>query len=229
VRDVLITDSLDRGIRRAVRALPLEDRPRLIIVLSSEEAQPLQAPEPFCPPGVSFLWVPALLSLGGEFLQAFLYGLIHDLPLHEALKSALRTLNAQQAGAFLVTDPQGNHDLRLLDALAELRKEGILLDATIGAPDMEGFLDRWGAQLGATVSQELRAAFAGAPQLGGRELLTNAITGARGPRGFRRGTSRSASAGRDRSDAGTRTQLGPADVPDARDHRQQSGADAHPA
>jgi hypothetical protein len=187
VRDVLVTDTLGRDIRHAVRALPVGGRPRVIMVLESTIPEAGVAPEVFCPPGASLLSVPPPFSEAGTFLRAVLYGLIHDLPLHEVLKAALRELGVQPAGwgqsrvPLLVADPQSNQDLRILDALAELRKEGVRLDIALGAPELEVFLGRSGERLVPELQQELRLAFFG-EATSDRDLLDNAISSARSVR-----------------------------------------------
>src|SRR5258706_3069008 len=61
------------------------------------------------------------------FVEALIYALIHDQPLHEMLKSALRTVPFP---AHLVADPASVEQLRMLQAMQELENDAAELEAS---------------------------------------------------------------------------------------------------
>jgi hypothetical protein len=129
--DIVIVDeaSVDRLLKLIGQSSVSNKRPRLLIFLgeSKHEAyvNSLQVPA-----GVAFLWLPLINGFDcsepgtREWIKRFFYGLIHDYPLHEALKSATRLAGSILArSGFLVASPNSNQSLRLTDAMTQLQVE----------------------------------------------------------------------------------------------------------
>jgi hypothetical protein len=76
------------------------------------------------PPGRSLLVIRS--GQPGAFLKAFVYGVIHDQPLHAALHTALREVNG--AAATLYSNPAANQALRLSDTFVSLFERAKRLD-----------------------------------------------------------------------------------------------------
>lgn len=131
IPDIVIAEHTD-GMWEAIRELSLPERPRLIVLLRPPDIGEI--------PTLEFVDGTSCLILGfqqmeefSRFMTEFLLGVIHDLPLHEAVKAALR--NRQIGGddsVLLVSDPEANHDLRLIDALTSIWSEGAALEAEFG-------------------------------------------------------------------------------------------------
>jgi hypothetical protein len=111
---------------RALR-LVLARRPPLVLLLAAREYdnEPSFAPLHVRAPGET-----ALLRLKGDdlapYVKEFFYGIIHDYPLHEAVKAAGRQRPQQQplqGQALLLANPESNNYLRLSDALTQLLDE----------------------------------------------------------------------------------------------------------
>src|SRR6266478_2792097 len=113
-QDILFVSELHSVFAyRAIRNLPPSYRPRLVVDRSPEL--------PEIPEGISVLHVPgenAPGSLGTEIL----FALIHDLPLHEMLRALQRKVKAS-AEFSLYSNPSANHELRILDAYQNLRRQ----------------------------------------------------------------------------------------------------------
>jgi hypothetical protein len=135
-RDVLVTGDTAEAVETS-RALPLAARPRMIVSL---DPSPVVRP----PAGT------ALVHIGPvpEAVQTILYGLVHDLPLHEALKAALRMHPSSPLSARLFADPWTNQSLRIRDALIALQAEAEGLETSLPQVGLAPFLDRAYAQAG---------------------------------------------------------------------------------
>jgi hypothetical protein len=77
------------------------------------------------PAGAAFLWIPDLQDQGmapnaSAFLTDFLYGIIHDYPLHQAFKLASPSNFLPSLLPLLIADPLSNDSLRLSSALPQL-------------------------------------------------------------------------------------------------------------
>jgi hypothetical protein len=127
--DIAVCDGpAGRAVLDLVRGLERERRPRLVIWL----LDPLETlPRIVSPPdGTALLVLPAQVDAPG-FVRDFLYGLIHDYPLHEAFKAALRGSGLTYAAPgfsaagppWLVADPLTNQGLRMADAYESLTQE----------------------------------------------------------------------------------------------------------
>jgi hypothetical protein len=115
----------------AIERLSLNDRPRLIVLLQPPYLDEIPTSE--VAEGTSWLVLgPQKREEFGKFMTEFLFELIHDLPLHEAVKAALRRSQIGGDSVALVSDPEANHDLRLLDALTSIWSEGAALEAEFG-------------------------------------------------------------------------------------------------
>jgi hypothetical protein len=167
--DVVVADEeAIEAVLNAAARLALEERPRLILVLgTSFFTGPPGSLDPSrayilgisLPAGTSLLHVPlAPPDLVAEFVRQIIYGLIHDCPLHEALKITQRIIardfsEFDMARPLLRADPASNAGLRMAGALAELHAEAAALLQTSAPGDLAAFLDRMGADAG----PELRA------------------------------------------------------------------------
>ncbi len=142
---VLVNEEGIEQVLRATRRLshPEQSRPRLILYLD-RPANRLYFSSLDLPAGVSLLWLP--LGPAGDsagLVRELMLGLIHDYPLHEALKSLTRQFAFIGAESpILLADPLSNHDLRLADALDQLRKEVFSIAGLIAAEDIDRFLSR---------------------------------------------------------------------------------------
>ena len=116
---VVVRDSELRSVLRACTQLSLPDRPRLIVVVTSTETSDIGVAVAGVPAGMSILRLP--LEFAPRTLEEFLLAIVHDCPLHEAAKAAVRAI-AHPSAVTLETDPVANHDLRLSDAAAAVAK-----------------------------------------------------------------------------------------------------------
>ncbi|MBL0156046.1 MAG: CHAT domain-containing protein [Bryobacterales bacterium] len=110
---VLLTGNL-RDATQALRRLPVEARPRLLICAAG------------CRDRLPSLAGVAVLSLdlysATSVLTRFLLGVSHDLPLHEALKAARRWMPTGPRQQLLA-DPASNQSLRMREALIAAKRE----------------------------------------------------------------------------------------------------------
>jgi hypothetical protein len=100
-----------------------QPRPQLVVSFDPKcGAAVLGRKRPLLPAGVSFIDA-GDVPLGPQreaVVKAIVYGVVHDQPLHEAVKSALR----EHGGPLsLISDPASNHSLRMNDALIALFEE----------------------------------------------------------------------------------------------------------
>lgn len=141
---VIATDDSVSAVRKAcIGVRRPRSRPRLIIHVGETEHKELLEPH-VLKSGISLLYVPGdIKNLDSAlFVKDFVYGIIHDYPLHEALKAARRyaTIRGQSKAseAALFADPRSNQDLRISDAAMSLHHEAISLSqsAAAGRPDI---------------------------------------------------------------------------------------------
>jgi hypothetical protein len=136
-RDIVVTAAYPK-LRAIVKRLPPEQRPRLIVSLmpemGGEEFRDLPAGIAMLHAGDSPPWI----------LESFLMGLVHDLPLHEALKAAQRLMAPPSVKTILMADPRTNHSLRIADALGYLKRESRRRQVSLwnGPDEIDAFLDR---------------------------------------------------------------------------------------
>ena len=133
-RDVLVTGQPDVAVDVS-RRLPLRRRPRLIVSIG-----PLAATSaPLLPPPGT-----ALASFGAypSVVPDVLYGLVHDLPIHEAAKAAIRTNPAAGSLARVFADPFTNQSLRIRDALIALQADVEELELSLPKTTVTAFLTR---------------------------------------------------------------------------------------
>lgn len=126
--------TLSRGVPRG------EQRPRLVIALGgpAAEAWSDEVPAPL-PTDISLLRVRTDGPGEGAFVAELLFGIIHDHPLHEAVRSAVRRTGAGlPAPPQLWTDPIANQSLRMQSSAEELTRE--VEDTRSAAPPLD--LDR---------------------------------------------------------------------------------------
>src|SRR5712691_5863617 len=138
LRDVVATTAY-RQLRPIVERLPLEQRPRLIVSLTPE-----MGGEEFRDPPTGVALLKAGNASRGElsrFVESFLMGLVHDLPLHEALKAAERGIRTPPMKGLLIADPRTNQSLRIIEALGNLRRE-IGRRQVLMPGELDAFLNR---------------------------------------------------------------------------------------
>lgn len=101
------------------RELPRDDerRPRLVVAFahSSDWTAGLE------PEGVSTMFVEARSGAEARILAGLFEALVHDCPLHEALPAALRPDKEILGEGLLLSTPQLNHSLRMVDAFEQFR------------------------------------------------------------------------------------------------------------
>ncbi|MBV9925263.1 MAG: CHAT domain-containing protein [Acidobacteria bacterium] len=132
------------------RRLVLARRLPLVVLFAPPE------PEPRFPPlGVRVPGETALLRLAGDdvfasYVKDFLYGIIHDYPLHEALKAADRDQPEwppPPVKALLLANPESNNHLRLSDALTQLLEEAQGLRRWRRLGNLDDFIARSAGEL----------------------------------------------------------------------------------
>jgi hypothetical protein len=150
--DILICES---GVAASLdgRAMPEEACPRLVIAVDT-------GPWPAPPKRGALIYMSGIGSDAPGFVQRIVYGIIHDLPLHEAFASALKAPDnrSYSLGAFLPmlwADPATNNGLRMAHAYVDLMTRALDVghDATPGSPDFEHRVktrDRLSASLGSS-------------------------------------------------------------------------------
>lgn len=108
----------NQGSASMLRRLPEPQRPRLLIT-------PTLPPEAASVPGLAIL---AETAFNLTFAEDFLYGIVHDRPLHHALFSAPH----DRPGPLLVADPLTNQSLRLTRMLVGMKRQADRLQAFYG-------------------------------------------------------------------------------------------------
>lgn len=125
--DIVLTDadSVTQAVLETENLSAHPARPRLVIFAGSTSSEPY-VNNLDIPAGSAFLWIPqwesqGIASASTEFLTRFFYGIIHDYPLHEALKSAGRGSEmALPRTPLLIADPVSNNAFRFSDALPQI-------------------------------------------------------------------------------------------------------------
>jgi len=144
---------------------PALSRPRLVIQLSKPYFFPERSS---LPAGLSLLRLPVpAIDQIAQFIKDFVYGIIHDYPLHEALKAAKRDAVQKHISdprlpyeARLIADPASNNNLRLSEALAGLQEETFTISQTAARGDLPVFFSRMGADAPPQMRIQLINAFA---------------------------------------------------------------------
>lgn len=137
--DVLIAEA-DPLVFAGLRDLPEALRPRLVIVLDKNFQRPLDVQ---VPTGIAVLRLPDV-SFGpnvAKFIRSFTYGILHDFPLHEAVKSAFLEISPLFK-PLLIADPMSNQGLRIVDALSAIRRQNEKLEVTLPELDFDAFFSR---------------------------------------------------------------------------------------
>lgn len=152
IREVVIVEKSEvAALFKAVARLadPANRRPRLVIVPADGVDTPWPR-ETKIPPGVAVLWIPNFsVPTVEQFTREFFYGIIHNYPLHEALKTAMRavsTLVPTWPSPVLFADPLTNASLRLSDTLTQMEQETMALNQTVAKGDLDTFLQRMGEE-----------------------------------------------------------------------------------
>jgi hypothetical protein len=131
--DILITDDPDHAFL-VCHELPLDQRPRLIVV---QRAAGDRAPLP--PRGTAAVWIdPAVPELR---ISELLFGFVHDLPIHEAVRATQR-LAGERPGIRVFADPWTNQSLRIRDALVRMQTEAERLELRLPQADLAEFFER---------------------------------------------------------------------------------------
>jgi hypothetical protein len=131
--DIVFVD--DEAKARDIAAMPFDLRPRLIVASGFEVApsDPLRD-------STSWVFVPGQRKLSPKFVNDIIYGVVHDQPLHEVLKSATR--HADAPNAYLAADPASVNDLRMWDAMRGIAKEAIQVESRRPAIDVKNVLEK---------------------------------------------------------------------------------------
>lgn len=145
-----------------------EHRPRLLIVLEDGTEMPLEERSLPLPVDASLLRVPSDGPWEGSFLEQFLYGIIHDYPLHEAVKAAWRSTSGRlPRQPRLVADPRSNQALRMADSVQQLRNDAEEADRTARHLDVDTALHELG-EAAEPIAPFLRSAIVGNEQIRSR-------------------------------------------------------------
>jgi hypothetical protein len=147
--DVVICDGdIAPAVLRAARRATSNTRPRVIAVFDGmwrEDALLAAASLPH-PRGTSVVWLPASMAQADYVLQ-LLMGIVHDYPVHGAVKAANRTvLPGAVSQPLLFSHPRSLNDLRMMHAMAALVEEGAEL-ADLDPGDIDSFLQRAGQSI----------------------------------------------------------------------------------
>ncbi|MGO9118169.1 MAG: hypothetical protein ACLQPD_11230 [Desulfomonilaceae bacterium] len=150
---VLVEDKMIENLLKSAARLrdPSTTRPRLVIVLSEEYGKPYP-PQLSVPPYMVLLWInpagagiPVDQFLVATFIDKFFDGIIHNYPLHQALKAATRDMSyISRPYVFLSADPKSNNYLRLSDAVTQIHREDLTLKQTVARGDLDAFFERMG-------------------------------------------------------------------------------------
>lgn len=136
--DVLLTDQPGQA-STTIRRLPSRRRPRLVIAFGAGiDVERVSR-------GTAWLQIPTLPDTVASqaFVRDFLYAVLHDLPLHEAVKAAERLSGPKGLPATLFADPLSLEYLRLSDVLAHMHRRVIngrpLCPSWILTPSLNAF------------------------------------------------------------------------------------------
>lgn len=135
--DILLTDEPGKA-STTVRRLPPKCRPRLVIGFGTGKG----AEE--TPSGTAWLSIPTLPGAAGSrtLVTEFLYAILHDLPLHEAVKAAERRCGADRLSARLFADPLSIEYLRLTYAFADMQRRAHQWQTSLPQLDFDSFIER---------------------------------------------------------------------------------------
>ena len=78
-----------------------------------------------------------------SFFKEFMYSVIHDFPLHEALHTAIHSQNAKEVSGVLFASPVSNHSLRMTDAVDAFKKEVHEYSKVINPGNLDDFLQKF--------------------------------------------------------------------------------------
>lgn len=151
--DILIlTESLAARAFSLFRRSQLEIRPRVLMVFGSSKATGFSDGNTSAPTGMSVISAPLPPeSFGRHFASEFVLGVVHDFPIHEAMKTAYRQTEASaQLGQILgpswvprlQSTPLNNHDIRMADAFEQLVREVSSYTAATNLGDIDQFAKR---------------------------------------------------------------------------------------
>ncbi|MEA5259185.1 hypothetical protein VB264_15420 [Arcicella aquatica] len=96
------------------------------------------------------------------FLKEFLYSIIHDYPLHEAVEFAIKRTEEPHFSPILFTSVEANQALRIVDGLDNFKKTVDQYARTINPGNLEQFIQKLLPAAGA----KLGTAFTGSSQIG---------------------------------------------------------------
>jgi hypothetical protein len=144
--DVVVCDGdIAQAVLRAARRASSTTRPRVIAVFDGmrrEDALMAAASLPH-PRGTSVVWLTASMAQA-DYVLELLMGIVHDYPVHSAVKAASRTvLRGAVSQPILFSHPATLNDLRMMNAMAALVEEGAAL-AALDPGDLDAFLQRAG-------------------------------------------------------------------------------------
>lgn len=164
--DVVLADgdSIER-ILNIVKRVPIiwNSRPRLIIYFD-EQSHEFAVRNLKIPSGIAFLWKPvnlfyprAILKAQDFFKQLF-YEIIHDKPLHEALRLAVREqrdYEPRKKMPLLIADPNSNNSLRISDALIKLTAQEKQIRKWHRLGDLDQFIERTAGEIDLSLREQL--------------------------------------------------------------------------
>lgn len=143
--DILLCQVQDAPelLSRVGRLKELESRPRLIVVTSflDPELDRILAQMSRPVRGTSVIWAATERGADAELVNYLLYNIIHDQPLHEAVREVSR-LRLTLWPPLLVSDPAAVEDLRMAEALGGLVEESVELESKLLPGDVPSFLRR---------------------------------------------------------------------------------------
>lgn len=129
-RDILVTSDL-AGALDVCRALPLIWRPRLVVAMDAGAS--LGVP----PAGIALVRLRP--SMPASAVAELLFGLIHDYPIHEAVKGCVPKSRGEDAVEIVAT-PATNQSLRMRDALLHLTDAAEKLSVTLPTTGLDAFI-----------------------------------------------------------------------------------------
>jgi hypothetical protein len=136
----IVLASARSSVFRDLQRVPVVYRPRLVVALDRDFKAPFNVN---IPAGVAVLRVPDLSSSSNveQYLREFTYGILHDSPLHEAVKVASLRVKPEFE-PLLIADLSSNQSLRFADALTGLKRQTEKLEATLPELDFASLLKR---------------------------------------------------------------------------------------
>ena len=93
-------------------------------------------------PGASVVWVQSTHAFDRDFLRGLVEGIIHDYPVHQAFKAALRPADGPgfSQPALLLSDPVANQHLRLRDSALRMYERFLTLRERFDFGSVEALL-----------------------------------------------------------------------------------------